>query len=77
MDNYTDFHRSKLFMSSKSSSYQVLPPACCILDQKEYPPYFKAVDSNCLTTPTSYNSYFLKVGKQTEVEANKAFYLLG
>lgn len=59
VDNYTDFQRSRTFLNSRSS-HQILPPACCILNQEQYPPYFEPEDTNCLSAPTSYNSYFLK-----------------
>ncbi|TRY71776.1 hypothetical protein TCAL_12170 [Tigriopus californicus] len=59
VDNYTDFQRSRTFLDTRSS-HQMLPPACCILNQEQYPPYFEPEDSNCLTAPTSYNSFFLK-----------------
>ena len=64
MDNYTDFARSRPFLESKSA-YQKVPAACCILNQEKYPPFFEAEDSNCLNTPTSYNSFFLKVRLRT------------
>ena len=70
VDNYTDFGRSKPFQASKTSAYQMLPAACCILDTAKYPPFFQAVDSNCLTTPTSYNSYFLKVRSRTRARCD-------
>ena len=36
-------------------------PLPCIADAEKYPPAFEPADINCLTAPTSYNSYFLKV----------------
>lgn len=60
VDNFTDFSASGRFLDTRRSRSQLLPAACCILDAEKYPPVFEPADINCLTAPTSYNSYFLK-----------------
>ena len=40
----------------------------CIADAEKYPPAFEPADMNCLTAPTSYNSYFLKVCDRIETQ---------
>eukprot|EP00090_Calanus_glacialis_P011853 TRINITY_DN20247_c0_g1_i2.p1 TRINITY_DN20247_c0_g1~~TRINITY_DN20247_c0_g1_i2.p1 ORF type:complete len:129 (-),score=22.24 TRINITY_DN20247_c0_g1_i2:29-415(-) len=39
---------------------QILPSACCILDQTKYPWTISPEDSHCVFVPTKYNSYWMQ-----------------
>ena len=81
LDNYTDFknsmewQRSKLNLQASKFVYigkqidvltiQILPSACCILDQSKYPQTISPQDAHCVFVPTKYNSYWMQVNEKT------------
>ena len=50
-------NKFKIHLHSK----QVLPSACCILDQTKYPWTISPEDGHCVFVPTKYNSYWMQV----------------
>ena len=64
MNNYEDFQEAIEFgkYTKEEGIGQVVPESCCILeDTKKAKELFIPKDSNCITTPTTSNSYMNQV----------------
>lgn len=60
VESYKDFEKATNFIkyTREEQSGQVIPESCCILkDSQSVTELFIAKDKNCLTSPTTYNSY--------------------
>lgn len=63
VENYRDFSLATEFQkyTREAGNNQVVPEACCKLDSKRDIALFKPLDENCITAPTTSNSYMNKV----------------
>jgi hypothetical protein len=65
VDNYEDFTKATEFVqyTREEGLGQVIPESCCVLaDRVEAQQLFIPKDDNCITAPTTTNSYMNKVG---------------
>ena len=63
MDNYRNFQEATEFIkyTAEAGRGQLIPEACCVLDELYEVKLFKPKDPNCLTAPTTDNSYMNEV----------------
>ena len=67
VNNYTDFHSAAKFQagSLEEGLGRKIPDACCVLEDP--PALMTPVDGNCITLPTTSNSYLYKVRQMSDV----------
>lgn len=62
VEGYADFEKAVEFKkyTREEAKGQVVPEACCVLDTSKAMSNFIPADSNCITAPTTTNSYMNK-----------------
>ena len=63
VDNYEDFQTATEFLkyTQEENNRQKIPESCCILDDAKELQYFTPKDPNCISDPTTTNSYMNQV----------------